>query len=95
MWCCRRVEKEKEKQELQRQGLLEPAKPKVKLSTFYRSMGAEASADPTRVEQEVREAQEARMQVIIFTSCQSCFLTSFYTKICISTHVSATQADPI
>ena len=66
--CCRRVEKEKEKQELQRQGLLEPAKPKLKLSTFYRSLGAEASADPTAVEREVRQAQEARVQVRVLDS---------------------------
>lgn len=56
------MEKEKEKQELQRQGLLEPQKPKMKLSTFYRSLGTEAAADPTAVERQVREDQEARMQ---------------------------------
>jgi hypothetical protein len=60
---CRRLEAEKEKQELIRQGLLEPPKPKLKLSTFSRSMGVEAAADPTMVEQQVRADQEARQQV--------------------------------
>ena len=63
--CCRRLEKEKEKQELIRQGLLEPPKPKVKLSTFHRSMGAEASMDPTAVEARVRADQDARQQVVL------------------------------
>lgn len=60
---CRRLEKEKEKQELIRQGLLEPPKPKVKLSTFHRSLGVEASAEPTAVEAQVRADQDARQQV--------------------------------
>lgn len=60
------MEKEKEKQELIRQGLLEPPKPKLKLSTFYRSMGVEAAADPTAIEQQVRADQEARVQASPF-----------------------------
>ncbi len=62
----RRLEKEKEKQELMRQGLLPTPKPKVKLSTFHRSLGVEASADPTAVEAQVRADQDARQQVTIF-----------------------------
>lgn len=40
----RRVAREKEKQELVRQGLLEPPKPKVKISNLMRVLGAEATA---------------------------------------------------
>ena len=65
---CRRLEKEKEKQELIRQGLLEPPKPKVKLSTFHRSLGVEASMDPTAVEAQVRADQDARQQVSLFSA---------------------------
>ncbi len=40
----RRIAREKEKQELIRQGLLEPPKPKVKISNLMRVLGAEATA---------------------------------------------------
>jgi U4/U6 small nuclear ribonucleoprotein PRP3 len=40
----RRVAREKEKQELVRQGLLEPPKPKVKISNLMRVLGEEATA---------------------------------------------------
>ncbi|KAK9829066.1 hypothetical protein WJX72_003724 [[Myrmecia] bisecta] len=58
----RRVEKEKEKQELIRQGLLEPPAPKVKISNLMRVMGSEATADPTAMEQEVRRQMQERQQ---------------------------------
>lgn len=38
-----------------RQGLLEPPKPKVKISNLMRVLGEEAVLDPTAIEQEVRE----------------------------------------
>ena len=44
-------------------GLAGASKPKLKLSTFHRSMGVEASADPTAVEAQVRADQDARLQV--------------------------------
>jgi hypothetical protein len=44
----RRVAREKEKQELIRQGLLEPPQPKVKISNLMRVLGAEATAGEER-----------------------------------------------
>lgn len=38
-----------------RQGLLEPPKPKVKISNLMRVLGEEAVLDPTAIEQEVRQ----------------------------------------
>ena len=58
----RREAKEKEKQDLIRQGLLEPPKPKVRLSNLMRVLGAESAADPTAVEQEVRRQMAERLQ---------------------------------
>ncbi|GBF89299.1 hypothetical protein Rsub_02176 [Raphidocelis subcapitata] len=56
----RRQAREKEKQELVRQGLLEAPKPKVKISNLMRVMGAESAADPTAVEAEVRKQMAER-----------------------------------
>ncbi|KAL4423323.1 hypothetical protein ABPG77_006118 [Micractinium sp. CCAP 211/92] len=56
----RRIAREKEKQELIRQGLLEPPKPKVKISNLMRVLGAEATADPTAIEAEVRKQMAER-----------------------------------
>lgn len=58
----RREEREKERQDLIRQGLLEPPKPKVKLSNMMRVLGSEATADPTAVEAQVRQQMEDRAQ---------------------------------
>lgn len=41
-----------------RQGLLEPPKPKVKISNLMRVLGEQAVLDPTAIEQEVRGLQE-------------------------------------
>lgn len=51
-------------QDLIRQGLLEPPKPKVKLSNMMRVLGSEATADPTAVEAQVRQQMEDRAQVL-------------------------------
>jgi Fic family protein len=59
----RRNEREKEKQELIRQGLLEPPKPKVKISNLMRVLGTEAVADPSAIERQVREQMAEREQV--------------------------------
>lgn len=59
----RRLEREKEKQELIRQGLLEPPKPKIRISNMMRVLGSEAAADPTAIEQEVRQQMLERQQV--------------------------------
>jgi U4/U6 small nuclear ribonucleoprotein PRP3 len=56
----RRVAREEEKQELIRQGLLEPPKPKVKISNLMRVLGSEATADPTAIEAEVRRQMAER-----------------------------------
>jgi U4/U6 small nuclear ribonucleoprotein PRP3 len=56
----RRVAREQDKQELIRQGLLEPPKPKVKISNLMRVLGADATADPTAVEAEVRRQMAER-----------------------------------
>ena len=53
-------------QDLIRQGLLEPPKPKVKLSNMMRVLGSEATADPTAVEAQVRQQMQDRAQVIFF-----------------------------
>jgi U4/U6 small nuclear ribonucleoprotein PRP3 len=50
----RRIAKEKERQDMLRQGLLEPPPPKVRIANLMRVLGAEATADPTAVEREVR-----------------------------------------
>eukprot|EP00177_Eucheuma_denticulatum_P007533 GFKZ01013716.1.p1 GENE.GFKZ01013716.1~~GFKZ01013716.1.p1 ORF type:complete len:553 (-),score=97.33 GFKZ01013716.1:1646-3304(-) len=56
----RRMEKMKEKQEMIAAGLLPPEAPKVKLSNMMRVLATEASADPTKVEAEVRKQVEER-----------------------------------
>ena len=58
----RRQAREKEKQDLIRQGLLEPPKPKVKIANLYRVLGEQAVADPTAMEREARK-QMAERQV--------------------------------
>ncbi|KAJ7527443.1 hypothetical protein O6H91_16G054600 [Diphasiastrum complanatum] len=58
----RRLAKEKERQEMIRQGLLEPPKSKVKMSNLMKVLGAEATQDPTRLEQEIRSAAAEREQ---------------------------------
>jgi len=59
----KRMEREKEKQELIRQGLLDPPKPKVKLSNLMRVLGADAVMDPTAMEQQVRNQMAERQAV--------------------------------
>jgi U4/U6 small nuclear ribonucleoprotein PRP3 len=50
----RRLAKEKGRQEMIRQGLLEPPKPKVKMSNLMKVLGSVAVQDPTRLELEIR-----------------------------------------
>ena len=59
----KRMEREKEKQELIRQGLLDPPKPKVKLSNLMRVLGTEAILDPSAMEKQVREQMAERSAV--------------------------------
>ncbi|CAA7015683.1 unnamed protein product [Microthlaspi erraticum] len=58
----RRLAKEKDKQEMIRQGLLEPPKPKVKMSNLMKVLGSEATQDPTKLEKEIRTAAAEREQ---------------------------------
>jgi len=56
----RRQEKEKDKQEKIRLGLLEPDPPKLKFNNFMRILGDSAVQDPSQVEKLVRKAYEER-----------------------------------
>ncbi|XP_039070548.1 protein RDM16-like isoform X2 [Hibiscus syriacus] len=58
----RRLAREKDKQEMIRQGLIEPPKPKVKLSNLMKVLGSEATQDPTKLEMEIRSAAAVREQ---------------------------------
>nr|GMC61673.1 protein RDM16-like isoform X2 [Ipomoea batatas] len=61
----RRLAREKDKQEMIRQGLLEPPKPKVKMSNLMKVLGSEATQDPTKLEMEIRSAAAEREQAHI------------------------------
>ncbi|TMX00426.1 hypothetical protein EJD97_000857 [Solanum chilense] len=61
----RRMDQEREKQEMIRQGLLEPPKPKIKMSNLMRVLGSEATQDPTKLEKEIRSAAAERDQAHI------------------------------
>ena len=50
-------------QDLIAQGLLEPPKPKVKISNMMRVLGENAVMDPTAIESEVRQQMQERQQV--------------------------------
>ncbi|XP_026441987.1 protein RDM16-like, partial [Papaver somniferum] len=58
----RRLAKEKDRQEMIRQGLLEPPKSKVKMSNLMKVLGSEVTQDPTRLEMEIRSAAAEREQ---------------------------------
>ncbi|KAE9618548.1 putative U4/U6 small nuclear ribonucleoprotein Prp3 [Lupinus albus] len=61
----RRLAKEKDRQEMIRQGVIEPPKPKVKISNLMKVLGSEATQDPTRIEKEIRSAAAEREQAHI------------------------------
>ncbi|XP_024176819.1 protein RDM16 isoform X1 [Rosa chinensis] len=61
----RRLAREKDKQEMIRQGLIEPPKSKVKMSNLMKVLGSEATQDPTRLEKEIRSAAAEREQAHI------------------------------
>lgn len=56
-----RRERERQKQEEVILGLAPPPKPKVKLSNLMRVLGAESTADPTLIEQEVKRQTAERV----------------------------------
>ncbi|XP_008233529.1 PREDICTED: U4/U6 small nuclear ribonucleoprotein Prp3 [Prunus mume] len=61
----KRLAREKDRQEMIRQGLIEPPKPKVKMSNLMKVLGSEATQDPTRLEKEIRSAAAEREQAHI------------------------------
>ncbi|CAJ2660662.1 unnamed protein product [Trifolium pratense] len=61
----RRIAKEKERQEMIRQGVIEPPKPKLKMNNLMKVLGTEATQDPTQLEKEVRNAAAEREQAHI------------------------------
>ena len=58
----KRIDKEKDKQEKVKLGLMPTPLPKVKLSNFMKIMSKEAISDPSRVEQKVRKIVEKRLE---------------------------------
>lgn len=58
----RRLAREKDRQEMIRLGVLEPPKPKVKMSNLMKVLGSEATQDPTKLEMEIRSAAAEREQ---------------------------------
>ena len=58
----KRTEREKDRQERVKLGIIAPAPPKIKLSNYMSIMGKEAIADPTRVEMDVKRMQDKRVQ---------------------------------
>lgn len=58
----RRLAREKDRQELIRQGLIEPPKEKVKMSNLMKVLGSEATQDPTGTEMRIRSAAAEREQ---------------------------------
>ena len=56
----KRIEKEKDKQERVKLGLLPPPQTKIKLSNYMKILGKEAITDPSKVEMKVRKLVEQR-----------------------------------
>ncbi|CAA2960985.1 protein RDM16-like isoform X2 [Olea europaea var. sylvestris] len=61
----RRLAREKERQEMIRLGVVEPPKPKVKMSNLMKVLGSEATQDPTKLEMEIKSAAAEREQAHI------------------------------
>ena len=59
-------------QDLIAQGLLEPPKPKVKISNMMRVLGENAVMDPTAIESEVRQQMQERQQVSQGSAARRC-----------------------
>ncbi|KAI3874996.1 hypothetical protein MKW98_019569 [Papaver atlanticum] len=60
-----RLAKEKDRQEMISQGLLEPPKSKVKMGNLMQVLGSEATQDPTRLEMKIRSEAAEREQAHI------------------------------
>ena len=57
-----RMEKELQRQEMVARGFIPAPEPKVKISNMMRVLAADASADPTKIEQEVKKQMEQRLK---------------------------------
>eukprot|EP00292_Cryptomonas_paramecium_P004759 CAMPEP_0113685530 /NCGR_PEP_ID=MMETSP0038_2-20120614/14726_1 /TAXON_ID=2898 /ORGANISM="Cryptomonas paramecium" /LENGTH=515 /DNA_ID=CAMNT_0000605633 /DNA_START=103 /DNA_END=1646 /DNA_ORIENTATION=+ /assembly_acc=CAM_ASM_000170 len=57
-----RLERELQRQEMVARGLAPPPEPKVKISNMMRVLSADATADPTKIEQEVRRQMALRLK---------------------------------
>ncbi len=58
----KRLDKEKDKQEKIKLGLVKPPPPKVKLSNYMKVLGKEALINPTVTEQKVKQMVEKRLE---------------------------------
>ncbi|KAL8103482.1 hypothetical protein AgCh_027899 [Apium graveolens] len=67
--------REKDKQEMIRQGLIEPPKPKVEISNLRKVPGSEATQDPTRLEMEITSADAAERKQARVDRNMACRLT--------------------
>uniref|UniRef100_A0A6U4VCR6 Uncharacterized protein n=1 Tax=Hemiselmis andersenii TaxID=464988 RepID=A0A6U4VCR6_HEMAN len=56
------MERETQRQEMVARGLIAPPEPKVKISNMMRVLAADATADPTKIEQEVRRQMKLRLK---------------------------------
>jgi U4/U6 small nuclear ribonucleoprotein PRP3 len=61
----RRTEKEKDKQEKMKLGLLKPPEPKLKFNNFMRIIGDSAIQDPSQAERKVRKAYAERFATMM------------------------------
>jgi U4/U6 small nuclear ribonucleoprotein PRP3 len=57
-----RMERELQRQEMVARGFIPPPEPKVKISNMMRVLSADATADPTKIEQEVKKQMEQRLK---------------------------------
>lgn len=57
-----RMERELQRQEMVARGFIPPPEPKVKISNMMRVLAADATADPTKIEQEVKKQMEQRLK---------------------------------
>jgi len=57
-----RMERELQRQEMVARGFIPAPEPKVKISNMMRVLAADATADPTKIEQEVKKQMEQRLK---------------------------------
>jgi U4/U6 small nuclear ribonucleoprotein PRP3 len=67
----RRQEKQRELQDLQAAGLVEPPEPRLTLTNFIRVLGDQAFVDPSQMEQKVLEQVQARQRAHLERNAQN------------------------